>query len=1420
MNADLIQSVARVGDYVEVRLLTGDRFEGVLEELTLTRLTLRQPDGVPVAVALATVAVTLPKPDVAGSAPAPTATPPTVPGSATPIPAPIPAPIKPVPPARVPSGQEREAALAAVAALPVLPVDLDIYVIPGDRGRLEQIRNSYSYAEKIDELHVRYSRVHQLYARALELRNADQANPELARLVGALALLKEDTAAARHHLCAAADAGDVPALRLLAVTAAHLKDPQAATYALLHHFHTFSPAADPPAWEALLALLDAFHGREQLGELLRSEAHGEAGREAIRAALNGAEPSPAPMPRPPVPKPEPPLPPPKPEPPLPRRAAIAGRSSQQRGFEDPYQRAKFLEHRLKNLPGAKAAYREAIRRGVKRESAVKDLAWLTKRTEGADAALEVIERECANMVKPGDALDNILIDFLTSARRYADALEVLTRQHDRSDLTSSKRYHLCHQMAYVKLADGQDSTAQWTYLLEQSPDNPTPQRGLALALIQRGEPADLDAAERLIEQHTDERAEGIRLQITALREGGGAEVECAEWVEQLLTSAAPGLADSTPPLVTYVMNNYSELATRAREQRERENKPVTTRDLNPIAEMARQMSGKQPSDSAGAYISAAVLARELGERDAQRYLCLGLTTLADIVLDRQEHQSARDLYRAALAAADEREDSDGERDVRSALIGYLRSLNGRRAAPTRRRDRDETAPLTDEVARVLLEEQRRHGAALFTLIPPLLAETSLARNLVLDAIDSMPDLLTASSAYLNGGADGSDGTRALGVAQTVRAAWQQEGEQWSRTRRRLSHGLAELQHLTVSEDVLASALVRLQDHIDLAPEPLREALGRIKDALFELRRFINERSFEERENCLRLTVNTVRALRADIERGPTSLAVELVEPVALRVTELVNATQNQLLQTQPPQPELSLALEQSNAGQNGVVTVQIKVANAPGMAPLESPRLTIDAEPALFSVGEPEIQLPTAVRGGSHRIEAVKLQVTEEGLRTGAFSLPVELRYRPRSSEHTAYFHATLPVHLAREEEFEQIFNPFQDGATGRPVVNKEMFFGRDDLIDRIRARLRDALSPGVGVAVFGQKRAGKSSIRLHLTERLEQDDGLLVVDVGNIGDLSPEAGDLTSTRLLALLMWRILEGAAEALARRRPDAEPLIPAGLDRSRFLDSPEPIHDCARLIERYRTRSTGERALIVIIDEFQYIDQWIRNGLLSPSFMQSFKALIERRLFHLVIVGQAALNRLIETDPNVFGVFFTERVTYIAEPDARRLIEEPIWLRREPPVSRYKERAVDQILELTGGSAFYIQRFCYQLVEYMNCEHAPVVTEADVDRVRDEFLDALEAKDFDNLESPGYTDTDTSTGEQYRQVLLAVARASRNQPATMQAIREQYAGGPRLQYLLDDLVLRDVVRRESGAYRIVVRLYQDWLLKYFGATAGTA
>ncbi|MET8779539.1 ATP-binding protein [Nocardia sp. NPDC004654] len=1404
MDAEFVQSIAQVGSYVQISLVAGGVHEGVLEELTLTRLRLKQPDGMPVAVALTMVAT------IARKTAARAGQPPLVPAEP---PSTVDEPAGSV--AAEVAGPALEDALAAVAELRLLPIDMKIEVSVQHEKQLQQIRNSYENAERIGELAPRFHRVANLYGRVRNLWNGDKGNPGLNRLAGAFKLLMEDADEAQDYLAVAAQAGDVPAMRLLAISAARNGDHRTAVRGLCQYFEHVAASADSPTRQAMLDLLAATGNEDPSSVLEGSPQRSSPVVETTAVAPRKVTPvrpieQPVPQPRRVMqPRPAPltqNIPRPAQRPPAPTRP--------KREPKDPYQHAKFMELQLKDFAQAKIYYRQAIRENVKRESAVKDLAWLTRQTDGPVAALEVIEQEFPGIVQPGNALENILIDFLTGARRYAEALELLNRQYQRKDITTSQRDHRLHQIAFVKLAIGQDSTGEWLQLYNQSPDNTAVQRGLAVALIQRGVLDDLDKAEKLIEHHTDQHADGIRKRIAALRSGGGGVVS-ADWVEKMLPQDASGLGSSTPPLVTYVMKNYSKLADETRKRGTR----ATHRDLNVIAETARQMGSKQPENSAQAYISAAVLAHELGVPDSGRYLYFGLTTLADLMQDRKEHESARDLYCSALAAADEQQEGDAMPDIRWALTGYLRSLNGRRALRNLRRDRDGalSSLLASDVSKVLGDLVRANGAKVLELVRPVLADTSAARDLLLDAICARPELRAATAECL---ADSPIGIPARPNERQVRDAWQQAAVSWNRRKRGLSHALADLRQVTISETTLDVALHRLNDPELVMPEVMQDGLAAIGRALVELRRFTHEPSFEERESCLRTADHTVQQLRDEVQRGPTALTVELLEPIAIRIQELIADANKQLIAAQPPQPELSLALQESSSGQNGVVTVQIKVSNAAGSAPLGSPELLISAEPGLFSVDDHKVQLPTAVRGNDHRIESVRLRVSETLLNAGAFSLPVTLRYRFRSNVDYEQYSAILPVRLAREEEFEPIDNPYQDGATGRPVESPKMFFGRDELIDRIRARLRNARSPGIGVAVFGQKRAGKSSIRLHLQYRLVELDHLPVVDVGNIGDLSPQP-DSDGTRLLALLMWRILEGADKAYAALEGgNGTPLIPVGLDREKFLETPEPIYDCAMIMENHR-KLVGNRLppLVVLIDEFQYFDQWIRRGLLSTSFMQSFKALLERRLFHLIIVGQAAVDRLIQADPNVFGVFSTERVTYLAKDYARQLIQVPIMMKRDgEEISRYHERAVDQILELTGGSAFYIQRFCDRLVEYMNAERAPVVTEADVEHVRDQFLDVLEMKDFENLESSGYTDAEAFTREDYREMLLAIARAAHNQVATVRSICEQYHGRREPTDLLDDLVLRDVVRREAGGYQIVVRLYQDWLLKYFGVKSG--
>ena len=736
-------------------------------------------------------------------------------------------------------------------------------------------------------------------------------------------------------------------------------------------------------------------------------------------------------------------------------------------------------------------------------------------------------------------------------------------------------------------------------------------------------------------------------------------------------------------------------------------------------------------------------------------------------------ESSLDLYVASLSVRDPLQ-SEGVGDV---LERYLTLTEGPDGT---------TGVRTQGWIDTLRDHVRHTGGAFFSLLLPVLAEDMVLREQILDTILADPELAAASASYVH-----------CRPGQDPKTAWGAEIEKWRRERWWLVHGLGDIGRLDLTESSLAGALEAVAEYTARTPLYLHRGLAKITKALTALREFTRAASFEDKEIALRTVMRCATSLSTEIRDAPTALAVEAVAPVAQLLFRLAERESQALLEAHPPRPQLAPALARATVAHD-VLTIQVKVSNETDSAPLESAALSVEPDPASLAPVDRPIALPGPVRGGTAQVVLIRMPLARE-LPASPVAVPVALKYRPRVGP-AGLLARTVTFDLMAPGSFTEVPNPYLDWASGRPVAATEMFFGRDEFIDQLRRRLRTAGGPGAGVAIFGQKRSGKSSIRLHLVDRLRTLDGFPVVDVGNISDLSPTSD---AKRLIAILMWRIIEGAEQ----ERQSEIPFLPPNLRREEFLASPDPVYDCARLFIDYCAAAPGMPPFVVCLDEFQYVEGWIRAGRVPPSLMQMFKALVERRLFHLVIVGQSDLERVVRDDPNAFGVFSNERISYLDASSARRLIEMPIQMEGQ---SRYRERAVDRILELTGGNAFFIQRICSYLVDYMNDQGAPLVTEADIDLVSAAFLDRLTEADFDNLESHGQEGFTTA---EYRAVLLAVARALEHGQATPESIAEEY-DSDRLDEILRELAAHEVIRRDGGAYQIVVGIYRDWLIKYMG------
>ena len=216
------------------------------------------------------------------------------------------------------------------------------------------------------------------------------------------------------------------------------------------------------------------------------------------------------------------------------------------------------------------------------------------------------------------------------------------------------------------------------------------------------------------------------------------------------------------------------------------------------------------------------------------------------------------------------------------------------------------------------------------------------------------------------------------------------------------------------------------------------------------------------------------------------------------------------------------------------------------------------------------------------------------------------------------------------------------------------------------------------------------------------------------------------------------------------------------------------------------------------------------------MQVWKRFLQINLFSAVLVGQQVMAKFEERFPNAFAGMQHQKVSYLTEHDAKRLIKEPILIGGDGGRSRYRERAVEQIVKLTACSPYYIQIICDLLVKYMNKRRIPWVTEADVQFVTESFLKTSSDEAISHI----FTDSGDRSEHRIPQddilkVLRTIAENDRvNTNGCPQNLINCETKIP-INNILDELVTRDVLERNQGTYyQIKVGLFQRmaYFVKY--------
>ena len=1069
---------------------------------------------------------------------------------------------------------------------------------------------------------------------------------------------------------------------------------------------------------------------------------------------------------------------------------------------NPYARAKRVQLVEKDLERAAQLLREAIKQRDNVESAVKDLAQLLVQLGKPDEAIRVLEKN-RSQISNQQSVDNMLIGFYQNAGQHDKAIALLEKKLEQA-ATESKKVQILWQIAigYLRKEDYAQAEQTFRKVLWAQPDNRTAQRNIALCLFkqERYEEAQ-QILNRILVTTPDPQAAELLEAIKQAQAGRMLPIN-----EITVETALSDIPREISGFAKFYLDRCDYQGVRADHI---QSQNFDHSDILTLEELATRSRTIRPRERASYYLSAAKITSLLEDEDPNqfyKYLCRSFASSGDaIVVENRPLDAAREYYCESLSAYDgDRSRTRDEQDAVNALVRFLFSTMGQSQIPIR-----PSIPTIDETLEfVLMNHPDRNKV--FDAIAYLVFRSRYAANRLLNRIYEKSSLQAMALEYLR-----STGIP-IGMVKRLNdfvRLWNDLVRKKLDENRSLLNEFRTLAQVELTIASLAHGVERIKAIIgklffDLDQQRAIQ-IQRVLETALEL---CSQTAFEEKERLCIQIENRCQDLLREIEASPTKISVEEMYRLVSGIQDKIKAYLAQLYETSTPQLTLRLPVETYTPDSNRSIEVQVVVSNRVGCSPAEAVELVVQEYEETFTV-----RLEGSLRGGEQRILKVPVQLSEEALSAQAFSLPIYAHYRTRSGEIQQTAVDNFSIRLSAEEEFEEIENPYAPYAEGGIVGEPAMFYGRDELIANVAKALDISKAQSKCVVIYGQKRAGKSSILYHLKQRLKSKEDLLILDIGNVGAILDEH---STVPFLYQILWTILKELRNAIEDKvsegRSSLNISFPTDIE---FYQHPSPLTRFREIFESFRRATTrypdwrGTR-VILLIDEFSYIYGYILNGMIPETFMKNWKALLQDNFFNAVLVGQDVMPKFKQRFPNEFGTTQDERVTYLRREDAIRLIDEPIRIGGRLGESRYRERAIERILELTAGSPFYIQILCNRLVEYMNRKRASLVTEADVEQVKDELIsgvNALGRDKFDNLINSGDTSQEAISDEDTLKVLIAIAENSRTGPCSRSNIACETSTP--VDEILEDLVKRDVVERERGQYYTIrVGLFKEWLLAH--------
>lgn len=302
-----------------------------------------------------------------------------------------------------------------------------------------------------------------------------------------------------------------------------------------------------------------------------------------------------------------------------------------------------------------------------------------------------------------------------------------------------------------------------------------------------------------------------------------------------------------------------------------------------------------------------------------------------------------------------------------------------------------------------------------------------------------------------------------------------------------------------------------------------------------------------------------------------------------------------------------------------------------------------------------------------------------------------------------------------REETADLGGSPYVAGPPLQPKSGNEVFYGREGLIERIS---RQVIRHGNVVLLEGNRRAGKTSILRHL-EGTAAIPGWLAVYASLQGTEGAEGvvGVPTAT-VFREMATTIATGLIKlGIETPLPDGT-VIAAGAKAlgvakacRRGISQESPFTDFREYLEvALGILAEHDLSLLLMLDEFDKLQEGIDNGVTSPQVPENIRFLIQTYpRFSAILTGSRRLKRLREEYWSaLYGLGTSIQVTALEPEDARRVVVEPVRGKLS-----FSADAVERVLSLTARQPFLIQSLCNRIFDFAAMTRTRAITVTTVD-----------------------------------------------------------------------------------------------------------